>query len=84
MTTFLTGPPSWLQMGQAVEVEVYEGKITKLGYNGAQADTDDNPVVHEHDLVISGSICLAFALIFEGSIFIGMRRRTKGSGPPAS
>ena len=84
MTTFLSGPPSWLQMGQAVDVELYEGKITKLGYNGAQADTDDNPVVHEHDLLISGSICLAFALILEGGLFIGMRRRTKESGPPAS
>jgi hypothetical protein len=84
MTTFLSGPPSWLQTGQAVDVQLYEGKITKLGYDGVQADTDDNPVVHQHDLLISGSICLAFGLIFEGSIFIGMRRRTKGPGPPAS
>lgn len=84
MTTFLSGPPSWLQVGQAVDVELYEGKITKLGYNGAQADTDDNPVVHEHDLLISGSICLAFGLIFEGAIFVAWRRGNKGSGPPAA
>lgn len=83
MTTFLSGPPSWLQTGQAVDVQLYEGKITKLGYNGAQADTDDNPVVHEHDLLISGSIFLAFGLIFEGAIFVAWRRANKGLGLPA-
>jgi hypothetical protein len=84
MTTFLSGPPSWLQTGQAVDVQLYEGKITKLGYIGARADTDDNPVVHEHDLLISGSIFLAFGLIFEGAIFVAWRRGNKGSGPPAA
>ena len=71
-------------MGQAVDVELFEGKITKLGYRGAQADTDDNPVVHEHDLLISGSMCLAFGLIIACGIFIAMRRSKKASTPLAS
>jgi hypothetical protein len=81
MTTFLSLPPSWLQVGQAVDVELYEGKITKLAYHGAQADTDDNPVVHEHDLLISGSLFLAFGLIFEGAGVIAWRRTKNGATP---
>jgi hypothetical protein len=82
MTTVLVGPPSWLENGQAVDATLYQGKLTQVGYQGSQADTDDNPVVHLHELLISGSMCLLFALVFEGGIVIGMRRGKKGSGEP--
>jgi len=84
ISTFVVQPPPWLQIGQRVEVTLYEGKITQIAYNGSQADTDNNPVVHEHDLLISGSMCLVFGLILEGGIFIAVRRGKRGSGLPTS
>jgi hypothetical protein len=80
MTTFLVSPPPWLETGQAVDVTLYEGKITQVTSNGSEADTDLNPVVHLHELLISGSMCLVFGLVLEGGILASMRRGKKGSG----
>jgi hypothetical protein len=77
MTTFLVAPPSWLVTGQPVDVTLYQGKITRVSYNGAGADTDNNPVVHQHDLLITGSMCLVFGLVLEGGILIAVRRQSK-------
>jgi hypothetical protein len=82
MTTFLVAPPSWLVTGQAVDVTLYQGKITNVSYNGARADTDDNPVVYQHELLISGSMCLVFGLVLEGGIFIAIRRIKRPGSPP--
>jgi hypothetical protein len=82
--TDLLALPSWLRVGQPVVVTLYQGSITQIADDGSQADTDDNPVVHEHDLLITGSMCMAFGLIFDGVIFTAVRRRKKGSGPLAS
>jgi hypothetical protein len=78
----LVQPPAWPQVGQAVDVKLYEGTITEIGYNGLKIDTNANPLVHEHDLFITGLFALAFGIVLDGAIFIGIRRRRKASGPP--
>jgi hypothetical protein len=75
----LAQPPSWPAVGQPVDVTLYGGSIMAIAYNGSQIDTNANPVVHEHDLVIAGLLALAFGLVLEGGVFIRMRRK-KPSG----
>jgi hypothetical protein len=84
VTTFVVPPPSWLQIGQTVDVTLYDRTITHLSANGLQTDTDDNPVVHEHDLIITGLIALGFGIVLDGGIFIPMRRKKKAPGLAAS
>ena len=75
----LAQPPSWPAVGQPVDVTLYDGSITAIAYDGSQIDTNANPAVHEHDLVISGLFALAFGLVLDGGVFIRMRRK-KPSG----
>jgi hypothetical protein len=80
----LVQPPSWPQVGQAVDVTRYGEAITVIAYNGLQTDTNDNPVVHEHDLVITGLMALGLGIVLDGGIFIGVRRRKKAPGLAAN
>jgi hypothetical protein len=76
----LVQPPSWPRVGQSVDVTRYGGAITELAYDGFHIDTNDNPVVHEHDLIITGLFALTFGIVLNGGVFIRWRRRKKASG----
>jgi hypothetical protein len=80
----LVQPTSWPQVGQSVDVTRYGEAITVIAYNGLQIDTNDNPVVHEHDLVITGLIALGFGIVLDGGIVISMRRRKQAPGLAAN
>jgi hypothetical protein len=71
----ILGPPAWLQVGQPVDVTLYDSTITAVTTTGFPTETDNNPVAHRRDLLITGFATLAFGLLFDGGIFVGVRRR---------
>jgi hypothetical protein len=75
LTTLVVTPPGWLQGGEPVDVTLYEGKITRIAAGDSQTDTDDSPVVHQHDLFFAGLIALGFGVLMDGGLLVSMRRR---------